>query len=64
MILPPAVPGSTTATTSESTEPPPWDDKDGHYVIIPGHCMGENDKCEFDFKPDGMTLYEKLISFV
>ena len=27
--------------------PPPWDDADGHYVIIPGHTMGENDKCEW-----------------
>jgi hypothetical protein len=33
---------------ASATDPPAWDDKDGHYIITPGRCLGANDKCKLE----------------
>ncbi|KAG7530473.1 hypothetical protein FFLO_05014 [Filobasidium floriforme] len=38
------LPKSTVPPPAPGDAPPPWDDADGHYVIVQGNTMGENDK--------------------
>jgi hypothetical protein len=40
------LPKSTVPPPAPGDAPPPWDDADGHYIIVQGNTMGENDKCE------------------
>jgi hypothetical protein len=41
------LPKSTVPPPAPGDAPPPWDDADGHYIIVQGNTMGENDKCEW-----------------
>ncbi len=39
--------GSGAAVAGQATaEGPPWDDKDGHYIVQPNTLFGIRDRCE------------------